>query len=308
MPPKRTRPSRAAATKAAAPVAKAADVKAPALPSRKRKADDADAQEAPAKRAKSSDAKDDVKKKPAAKKPATKKQPAATKPAAKKTIEKKTIPRKTAPKKTLAKASVASPSPEVSFSIEPETTLAAFQASAPDTSSLPVINQAPTEVLTIFVFGTGDMSGDLGLGPKKKVAKLPTAIPNLDARKPDTYRVVQLDCGGMHTLALTADNKIVTWGGNDEGALGRDTAWEGGMRDMEAEPKDDSDSDDSDDEGLNPLESTPTHIPEDAFPAGTKFTHVAAGDSCSFAVTDKGLVYGWGTFAVCVFFFSSFLL
>ena len=59
----------------------------------------------------------------------------------------------------------------------------------------------------------------------------------------------------------------------------------------------DADSD-SDDEDVNPLESTPTHIPENSFPKGTKFTSVAAGDSCSFAVTDTGLVYGWGTFLV----------
>lgn len=39
----------------------------------------------------------------------------------------------------------------------------------------------------------------------------------------------------MHAIALKQDGKIVTWGGNDEGALGRDTAWEGGLRDMDAE-------------------------------------------------------------------------
>ncbi|KAM0427594.1 hypothetical protein ACHAPT_007555 [Fusarium lateritium] len=93
----------------------------------------------------------------------------------------------------------------------------------------------------------------------------------------------------MHTVALTADNKILTWGVNDEGALGRDTSWEGGVRDIDA------DSDDEDD-SLNPHESTPTEIAQDSFPSGTKFTQVAAGDSCSFALTDTGLVYGWGAF------------
>lgn len=185
------------------------------------------------------------------------------------------------------------------FDSEPTSTLADFKTSPPDASSLPVINQAPTEVLTIYVFGTGDMSGDLGLGPKKKTAKMPTVIPELDGRKEGAYRVVQLSCGGMHTVALTEDSKIVTWGGNDEGALGRDSAWEGGLRDMDAEQNGDDDaSDDSDDEALNPVESTPIHIPESSFPPGTRFTNVAAGDSCTFAVTDTGLVYGWGTFSV----------
>lgn len=53
-----------------------------------------------------------------------------------------------------------------------------------------------------------------------------------------------------------------------------------------------------DDGDLNPLESTPTCIPDTSFPPGTKFATVAAGDSCSFAVTTTGLVYGWGTFVV----------
>ena len=35
--------------------------------------------------------------------------------------------------------------------------------------------------------------------------------------------VVQIDAGGMHVVALTRDNKILTWGVNDQGALGRDT-------------------------------------------------------------------------------------
>lgn len=269
MPPKTTR---ARATAKAVPAVNGTS----AATSRKRKAAEVDAKPVPAKRAKGFDVQDldaaiqdiDTAKKP-------KKAVKASKPA---------------PKRVDATAS---------FSAEPKSSLGDFKTAPPDTSSLPVINQAPTEVLTVYVFGTGDMSGDLGLGPKRKVAKLPAAIPKLDTRKEDSYRVVTLDCGGMHTIALTEDNKIVTWGGNDEGALGRDTAYEGGLRDMDAEGDAGGDSDsDSDDEALNPVESTPTHIPEDSFPPGTRFTSVAAGDSCSFAVTDTGLVYGWGTFSV----------
>lgn len=220
-------------------------------------------------------------------------------------------PAKKASKTVAAKAAkVSQPSAKraspatTAFDPEPKSTLANWKSSPPKTTSLPVINQAPTEVLTICVFGTGDMSGDLGLGPKKKVSAVPAVIPELDGRegKNGKYRVVQVACGGMHSLALTEDSKIVTWGGNDEGALGRNSAWAGGLRDMDQEKDKDGDDDasDSDSEGeaLNPIESTPTHIPESSFPAGTKFTSVAAGDSCSFAVTDTGVVYGWGTFAV----------
>ncbi|KAI0004422.1 regulator of chromosome condensation [Xylariaceae sp. FL0662B] len=162
--------------------------------------------------------------------------------------------------------------------------------SAP-TSLLRIINKAPTQVLQVIVFGSGEC-GELGLGPNEKEKPRPFVNPFLSGSGggPDAFHVVQLDCGGMHTVALTNDNKIITWGVNDRGALGRDTAWDGGLRDVDAE------SDNSEDESLNPLESTPTQIPADRFPPGTKFVQVVAGDSCSFALTDTGLVYGWGTF------------
>ncbi|GME63451.1 hypothetical protein GTA08_BOTSDO05678 [Neofusicoccum parvum] len=154
-------------------------------------------------------------------------------------------------------------------------------------------NQAPTKKLNVYVFGEGS-SGELGLGTAKNAVdvKRPRLNPLLPA---DSVGVVQVAAGGMHVLALTHDNKILSWGVNDQGALGRDTTWEGGLIDMDDNKSDDS-SDSGSDSGMNPKEATPTAIPADAFPEGTKFVQVAAADSSSFAVTDDGLVYGWGTF------------
>ncbi|KAL6870367.1 RCC1/BLIP-II [Trichoderma novae-zelandiae] len=158
------------------------------------------------------------------------------------------------------------------------------------------INDAPTQVLDIYVFGEGT-SGELGLGSKRINGKKPIDVKrprlneNLSAK---TVGVVQIACGGMHVAALTRDNKILTWGVNDQGALGRDTTWDGGLRD--ADKAEDSDSDDEDDTGINPKESTPIALSEDDFAPGTKFVQVVASDSASFALTEDGRVYGWGTF------------
>ncbi|KAL8917736.1 MAG: hypothetical protein Q9208_007788 [Pyrenodesmia sp. 3 TL-2023] len=152
-----------------------------------------------------------------------------------------------------------------------------------------VINHAPTDRLHVYVFGEGS-SGELGLGTAKSAidVKRPRLNPLLPA---DTVGVVHIACGGMHVAALTHDGKVLTWGVNDQGALGRDTKWEGGLRDV-GESDDESDS--GSDSGLNPFESTPTAIT--TFPQGTVIVKLSAGDSHTLALTDEGLVYGWGTF------------
>ena len=153
-----------------------------------------------------------------------------------------------------------------------------------------VINHPPTKRMNIYMFGA-NTGGELGLGPNATNAsvKRPRLNPNLPI---DSVGVVQVATGGMHCAALTHDNKILTWGVNDDGALGRDTKWEGGMVNVE-----DADRE-VDETPLNPKESTPTAIDASEFPEGTVFTQLAASDSATFALTDEGLVYGWGAFRV----------
>lgn len=156
------------------------------------------------------------------------------------------------------------------------------------------INTIPSTKLDIFVFGEGT-AGELGLGSKKfegkkvRDVKRPRINHNLDAEK---VGVVQMACGGMHAIALTHDNRILTWGVNDSKSLGRDTTWEGGTRDVD----DESDDEDDEDTGVNPMESTPGEVDMGAFIPGTKIAQVAACDSASFVLTEDGSVYGWGTF------------
>jgi regulator of chromosome condensation len=163
----------------------------------------------------------------------------------------------------------------------------------------PTINKAPTQLLDVFVFGEGS-AGELGLGNKTIDNKKP-----IDVKRPryneklSKMGIVEISVGGMHCVALTSDNRIVTWGVNDQGALGRDTTYEGGLRDMDAAESDDSDDEDA----LNPYESTPNYVDAKHFEEGTVFTNVVASDSASFAVTADGQVYGWGTFRVSRNFF-----
>lgn len=158
-----------------------------------------------------------------------------------------------------------------------------------------VNNPVPTTPLDVFVFGEGS-SGELGLGSKiydgKKRpidVKRPRINHNLGAEE---VGIVDIACGGMHAIALTKDNRILTWGVNDDKALGRDTTWSGGVRDADAEDSDD----DEDDTGINPLESTPTQIENGELQESDVICKVVACDSASFVLTTDGFVFGWGTF------------
>ncbi|KAI5864013.1 putative Ran exchange factor Prp20/Pim1 [Durotheca rogersii] len=137
-------------------------------------------------------------------------------------------------------------------------------------SQLPIINKVPIEKLIVLVFGGGD-AGELGLGSKQTEALRPSKNPLLDVDNPSALPSTSFN--------LPAEACI------------QNSQWDGKLRDIDA------DSEDEDEDGeLNPLESKPMEIPSDCFPPGTRFVQVAAGDSCSFALTDTGLVYGWGTF------------
>ncbi|KAL4869319.1 hypothetical protein BDV12DRAFT_167913 [Aspergillus spectabilis] len=224
--------------------------------------------------------------------PATRKSPKISK----KEDDKPTKPAKAASAQPVKKRNV-----EASDEDEPSRTTKRARVAKPAAAAKPkpkprqklILNRAPTARLNVYVCGEGS-SGELGLGVGKNVidVKRPRLNPHLSA---DAVGVVQVAVGGMHCVALTHDNKILTWGVNDQGALGRDTSWDGGYKDMDKGDSD-SDSDSNDGPDLNPHECTPTAIPSDSFLEGTVFVGVAAGDSSSFALTEEGYVYGWGTF------------
>ena len=158
---------------------------------------------------------------------------------------------------------------------------------------LPIINAVPTHILDVYVFGEGSAS-ELGLGNAKGATnvKRPRLNPFLLAKE---VGVVAVACGGMHSAVITHDNRILTWGVNDLGALGRDTTWSGGWKDENADPTENINEDEI---ALNPHECKPAAVSSEHFPEGTKFAAVACGDSSTFVLTDTGLVYGWGTFRV----------
>ncbi|KAK6525061.1 hypothetical protein TWF281_011941 [Arthrobotrys megalospora] len=184
------------------------------------------------------------------------------------------------------KAKVARPS---SADAEPKK----YVAPVPKARNIKVVRERSSARLDVFVFGKGDMC-ELGLGPDAKARTV--TRPRLNPFLPtDSVGVVQVAVGGMHTAVLTHDGKILTWGVNDQNALGRNTAWEAPEVDIDKADADNSDSDDDDDDAqINPLESTPG--PVEGLPDEVNIVSIACSDSLTLAITDTGFVYAWGTF------------
>ncbi|KAI8977096.1 regulator of chromosome condensation 1/beta-lactamase-inhibitor protein II [Mycotypha africana] len=120
------------------------------------------------------------------------------------------------------------------------------------------IVEPPTQPGKVFVFGTGD-TGQLGLGDEMLERKRPMPLKVLDSEK-----IVDVVCGGMHSIAITEDGKLWSWGCNDQRALGRSGE--------EYEP--------------NKVENM-DHV---------KVVKVACCDSVTMALTDEGQLYCWGTY------------
>lgn len=124
----------------------------------------------------------------------------------------------------------------------------------------PVLVERRKAVGQVYVMGQGDV-GQLGLGPDVLEKTRPTPIPGLD-------NIVDIAAGGMHTLCLTTDGQLWSFGCNDEGALGRPTS------------------------SLDPSSETTPGLVELPEP----IAKVSAGDSHSVALGVSGTVYMWGNF------------
>jgi regulator of chromosome condensation len=129
---------------------------------------------------------------------------------------------------------------------------------------------------SVFVFGDGDC-GQLGLG-EDITERLRPAPLDIEGKK-----VVQIVCGGMHTVAMTSDNTVYSWGVNDEGALGRPTAdklWNESPEGEEYSERGD------------PYVPGIVLLPRNA----GKVVQLSAGDSHTCALMDDGSIWSWGTF------------
>ncbi|OCT70081.1 probable E3 ubiquitin-protein ligase HERC4 isoform X2 [Xenopus laevis] len=111
------------------------------------------------------------------------------------------------------------------------------------------------------VFSWGHAAhGQIGVSIAEDYIRVPRNIKSLS-----DIQIVQVACGHHHSLALSKESNIYSWGQNQYGQLG-----------LGSEKR---------------KESAPRHIKS---LSGIPFAHIAAGGGHSFALTISGAIFGWG--------------
>lgn len=152
--------------------------------------------------------------------------------------------------------------------------------------------------LDVYTFGSNAQGQlGLGLGEAEHCKTAPTLVKELDSGR---VGVVLVAAGARHGAALTRDNRILTWGEDKYGALGRDTEFSPEQAPLQSEVSGKVlySTNNPNPYRLSPRAATPGYIETESFPAQTEFLDLVAGRSFTFALTTEGKVFGWGTFLV----------
>lgn len=118
------------------------------------------------------------------------------------------------------------------------------------------ISSLPTG--SVIVFGSGDC-GQLGMGEDLVTCPRPKRHPFFEGKG-----IVSVAAGGLHTLALSNNGHVFSWGCNDEKALGH---------------------------SAQEFTVSRVHGLDEEF-----IVQITCGDSISAALTSTGKIYTWGTF------------
>ncbi|KAM5191264.1 putative E3 ubiquitin-protein ligase HERC6 [Mantella aurantiaca] len=111
----------------------------------------------------------------------------------------------------------------------------------------------------IFTWGNG-LHGELGSGQMPQQSSIPRRITGLC-----DIKIIQVACGHYHTVALSEDSSVYSWGKNDAGQLGL---------------------------GYKTTNHASPQLVQ--YLRGVPLVQIAAGGSQSFALSMSGMVFGWG--------------
>lgn len=172
---------------------------------------------------------------------------------------------------------------------------------APAAKVKPIINEVPDQELDVYVWGCGDYY-ELGMLDDSRDPDVPARNVKRPLKNPllsGPHGITHVALGARHGTALVKTpenngNKILTWGSNEYGALGRIT----GNRPRFAVTRHNW-------RRYSAPDWKPSIVDVELVGEGLRFSQLACGAETTFALTDTGDVYGWGCFMVCIDFCSN---
>lgn len=164
-------------------------------------------------------------------------------------------------------------------------------------------NKAP--IGTVWVWGSGECDQ---LGIKESLLdddlclKKPKMIENISK----DLNIIDITSGALHNLILTDQGQVLSWGCNDDGALGRLSSRLKAKLDKlnkKINDKDEDEDDDEDEEGEEEEESEDSEkypnkivFPENVEDYNVKVKSIIGGDCYSCCLMENGEVYLWGSY------------
>ena len=130
----------------------------------------------------------------------------------------------------------------------------------------------------LWIFGSNGDSGQFGFGSNASTGELidellrPRLLQKGSILGNANTKVIKIACGGQQTFAILETGRVLSWGANDSGALGRPTSA--------------PENEDEDDESWLPGYVNLDH--------SVKAVSVCAGDTHALVIASDGTVYGWG--------------
>ncbi|CAI2178557.1 13459_t:CDS:2 [Funneliformis geosporum] len=148
-----------------------------------------------------------------------------------------------------------------------------------DTFAIPIPIRSQ-QIGQVYAIGSNDCA-QCGMDESTENLKKVRLIPSLSQ-----FNIVDISAGSIHSAALTSDGKIVTWGCNDHGTLGRFTETPKSAYAKEIFDTGNYEIGEENNptyaEGLN----------------NVNIVKVVSGGNATFAISDQGHLYATGTFKV----------
>ncbi|KAL7067686.1 regulator of chromosome condensation family protein [Cryptosporidium serpentis] len=168
-------------------------------------------------------------------------------------------------------------------------------------SKTPLINKNKHKIPSASIWSWGSSECDqLGVEEKYLNDELCATSPIQVLSGLKNYRVIDISAGALHNIALTNEGLLLSWGCNDDGALGRISR----RRQMELS-KENSDNDEKENtynNDYNDIENRELDEDNDKYPYLVSLPNkvnaisVVCGDCYSACLTDHGRVYLWGSY------------